>query len=75
MSTTNAGERKRTVTIVIGPMTEAALLRWGLDLSANTPTPDWSLTDMVNVLLRIQMHERIERGSINLPKTWATMRE
>ena len=75
MSTTNAGERKRTVTVVIGPKTEAALLLWGRELTESTPVASWSLTDLVGVMLRGNMRVRIDNGLIDLPKTWVQMSE
>jgi hypothetical protein len=75
MSKINAGERKRTVTIVLGPKTELALLQWGKDMEEQFEGSVWTLTDLLGVMLRKEMRERIDLGLIELPKEWVRMSE
>lgn len=75
MIKTKAGERKRTVTVTLGPKTEAALRRWGSNMEASNPGQRWTLTDLVGVMLRANMRGRIASKQVDLTDGWFRMEE
>jgi hypothetical protein len=52
MTNKKAGERKRTVTITLGPKTEGMLEAYRISLMDGAAGMSWTLTDVVSVLLR-----------------------
>ena len=52
MNKKTAGERKRTVTVTIGPNTWELLEGYMMALSKATDSRPWNMTDIVTLLLR-----------------------
>jgi hypothetical protein len=52
MNKKQAGERKRTVTVTLGPKTEKLLEDYRAKLASGPTGMDWTLTDVVAMLLR-----------------------
>jgi hypothetical protein len=69
-------ERKKTVTLVVGPKTEAALLKYCARMEKEFPGQLWTMTDVLGVAFRRWVYESIEvTGVIDLPKTWVSNSE
>jgi len=69
-------DRKRTVTLVVGPKTEAALLKYCARMEKDFPGQLWTLTDVLGVAFRCWMREAIHTtGTIDLPKSWTSNTE
>ena len=65
-------DRKRTVTLVFGPETEAAMLDYCRVMEGQFPGQSWTLTDVLGVAFRRWVFESIESGVVKLPKSWGS---
>lgn len=65
----NVGERKRTVTLTIGPKTEKLLVDYLNSLIRRSGGIQWTLTDLVAMLLRrgIEGNEELCGGKKGMP--------
>lgn len=66
-------ERKKTVTLIMGPKTEAAILAYCKRMEKDYPGQLWTPTDVLGVAFRRWVREGIETtGVLDLPKTWGS---
>ena len=70
MKKQTAGERKRTVTLTIGPLTEAWLKDLGLHLASSVPA--LTLTTVAGVCLWKGIQELSKTYDLAVPKGWGS---
>ena len=72
MKTSKAGERKRTVTIVIGPLTETLMENVMYASRKKTPSYEGVLTSYIGMALDAALHRDCQSMHVAMPRDWTT---
>lgn len=74
MKNKNAGERKRTVTLTVGPITEKLLKEIGDELSNGSELGPWTALEILYAAARRGLRDIASEHSVVLHPQWHSLR-
>lgn len=72
MKTSNAGERKRTVTIVVGPLTVKLMERVQKAIHAKIPAYEGAPVTYIGMALDDMLERDCQMHEVQMPQGWLT---